>query len=54
MYLPSRDSSLLDLIMNALGSVVGAMVGLTLSPHGIETTQPPATSIELVARPARF
>ena len=35
VYLPSRDSSLLDLIMNALGSVVGAMVGLTLSPHVI-------------------
>ena len=35
VYLPSRDSSLLDLVMNALGSVIGAMVGLTLSPHGM-------------------
>ncbi len=33
VYLPSRDSSLLDLIMNALGSVIGAIVGLTVSPH---------------------
>ena len=35
VYLPSRDSSLLDLVMNALGSLIGAIVGLTLSPHGI-------------------
>jgi VanZ family protein len=40
--LPSRDSSLLDLIMNALGSGIGAMLGVSLSPRLLRM-QLPAT-----------
>lgn len=53
MWLPKRQSSLVDLLANAAGSGIGAMIGLTLAPRLTDAWQRAAAWLSIRSRGKR-